>query len=98
MNAINRFELTATDAWHDLEALSAGTRFDEIDAVPEGLFAVEGNGFTAIATVYVDLVDDDMEGASAYPDNFPAEVRGHFDASGEAIIETVSVDTSSFYA
>ena len=97
MDAVSSVELTETAAWSDLDSLSTHTHIVDIDAVPEWIFRVGGDGFTAVATVYVDLNYGDRDDAFSTPDSFPAEVKGHFDPNGKAIVDAVSIDTSSFY-
>jgi hypothetical protein len=97
MDAVSSVELTETAAWSDLDSLSTHTHIVDIDAVPEWIFRVGGDGFTAVATVYVDLNYGVRDDAFSTPDSFPAEVKGHFDPNGKAIVDAVSIDTSSFY-
>jgi Predicted pPIWI-associating nuclease len=97
MDAVSSIELTETGAWSDLDALSTHTSIEGIEAVPEGIFEVGDNGFTAVATVYVDLSYGNNEDSFSTLDSFPAQVQGHFTSNGEAIVDSVSVDTSSFY-
>jgi hypothetical protein len=97
MNAVSSVDLTETKAWDELDKLSARIRIDAIDAVPGAIFEVGDSGFAAMATVYVELGYGTRKDGFSAPDNFPATVHGHFDPSGMAIVDTVSVNTSSFY-
>lgn len=95
MDAVSNIELSETPAWGDVESLSSHTSVEDIEAVPEGIFETE-TGFTAEATVYVDLNYNDKGDIFSTSDNFPANVKGHFEG-GRAVVDSVLVDTSSFY-
>ena len=70
---------------------------DTIDAVPEGIFKLGTDRFTAVATVYVDLTYDEDGEAYTVANNFPMIVNGHFDPKKGAVVDTAEVNTSSFY-
>ena len=95
MDAVSNIELRETPAWADLDSLSTGTSVEDIEAVPEGIFETE-TGFTAAATVYVDLNYGDKNNSFSTSDSFPVNVAGHFE-NGRAVVDSVAVDTSSFY-
>lgn len=95
MDAVSNIELSETRAWGDLNSLSSDTHVDDIEAVPEGIFETD-TGFTAAATVYVDLNYGDKNDSFSTSDSFPANVEGHFE-DGRAVVDAVAVDTSSFY-
>ena len=97
MDAVSSIKLAETSAWRDLKSLSPHTHIEDIEAVPEGIFATDGNGFTAVATVYVGLNFGGRSASSSTSDSFPAQVQGHFDSDGNAVVDSVSVDTASFY-
>jgi hypothetical protein len=97
MDAVGSVELNETKAWNNLDILSTHTRIESIEAVPEGIFEVGKSGFTAVATVYVDLEYGDKDSAFSTRDSFPAEVQGHFDPDGKPVVDNVTVDTSSYY-
>jgi hypothetical protein len=96
MDAVSSAELPRYAAWYDLDRLSTRTSVEDVEAVPEGIFEDGKNGFTAIATVYVDLNYGDKSDGVSSSDSFPAQIQGHFAADGQAVIDAVSVDTSSF--
>jgi hypothetical protein len=97
MDAVSSIELTETPAWSDLDSLSTHTNIEDIEAVPEGIFETVDNGFTAVATVYVGLNYGDKVDAVSVSDSFPAQVHGHFEQGDKAVVDSVSVDTGSFY-
>jgi hypothetical protein len=97
MDAVSSVELSETAAWSDLDSLSSHTSVDDIEAVPEGIFEAGDNGFEAVATVYVDLNYGGRKDSFSTSDSLPAQVQGHFEPDGRAIVDSVSVDTSSFY-
>jgi hypothetical protein len=82
----------------ELPALPLDTRIDSIDAVPEGLFLEGKDRFAAAAdaVVIVDYVDDTKK--SEYEEMLPMTITGHFDENGNAVIDKVTMDTSSFDA
>ena len=95
--AVSSFDVTKTAAWDALSRLSANTLVDTIDAVPEGIFKLGTDRFTAVATVYVDLTYDEDGEAYTVANNFPMIVNGHFDPKKGAVVDTAEVNTSSFY-
>lgn len=97
IDAVSAVEVTEFSAWKDLDSLSTHTSVEEIEAVPEGIFEDGENGFAAVATVYVDLNYGDKADGVSSSDSFPVQVQGHFASDGKAIVDDVSVDTSSFY-
>jgi len=94
MDAVSAHEITFVD-----DSGAAGTTgkvlidVNDVEALPEGIFW-EGEGenrFTAAATVYIGLKTNTF----STTDSLPAEVHGHFASDGKAVVDTVSVDTSS---
>jgi hypothetical protein len=96
MDAVSSIDLTKTDAWDGLKTLATSVRVDSIEAVPEGIFETDRNGFTAVATVYVSLDYGDGGGAPAISDSFPAQIQGHFEPHEKVVVDRVNVDTSAF--
>lgn len=85
------------DAVNALGDLSSATLFDAIDPNPDGIFTVTGtNRFEATATIYVTLQYGGSRDDVAMSDAYPASVAGHFER-GKVVIDSVSVDTRSFY-
>jgi len=97
MDAISAIRLHETKAWRDIKNLAPKPRVDGIQAVPEGIFQIGEDGFAAAATAYVDLANH--EGSRPGPDieSFPMQVRGRFDDDGNAVVQQVTIDTTSFY-
>jgi hypothetical protein len=96
MDAVGSVDLRHTTAWHDLTELADNPKVEAVEAVPEGIFETAAeHGFAASATIYVALDGGDGVGFAA-TDSFPAQVRGHFEPDGSAVVDSVSVDTSSF--
>lgn len=86
-----------SDAISDLNELSSETIFEGIEPNPDGIFSVEGTDqFEATATIYVTLNYGGSRDGVSMNDSYPAYVRGRLDAS-RVLIESVHVDTSSFY-
>ena len=97
IEAIEKYDVSETAAWDKLDRLSTHTDFDELDAVPEGIFESTSNDFEVVATVFVTLNYGGRKEQSM-SDSYPAYVKGTYDeATQAASIEEVVVDTSSFY-
>jgi hypothetical protein len=94
--------LTADDVFSgqtasDLDELSSNTLFEGIEVNPDAIFTSGENRFEASATVYVTLTYGGSRDNVSIPDSYPAIVRGHFNVDGEAEVEQIEVDTSSFF-
>lgn len=93
VEAVRDVELTETAAWSDLDVLSSRTVIEAIE-VFEDEIRTTGDNFEGPINVHVTL---------QYPENitmsetFPGRFEGRW-KSDKAVIENVSVDTSSFYA
>ena len=74
MDAVSAIDLTKTDAWDGLKTLATSVRVDGIEAVPEGIFKTDRNGFAAVATVYISLDYGDEGEPPSISDSFPAEI------------------------
>jgi hypothetical protein len=99
IDAVSKYNVPASSAWNDLDQLSTHTQFEEMDAVPEGIFERE-NRFSASATVYVTLQYGAKAEEVTSSDAFPAAIDGHFEQENDsprAIIDSITIDTSSFY-
>lgn len=98
IKSIAEIDVAHSHIWDELDQLSTHTEFEEIDAVPEGIFEIEGGDFEAVATVYITLNYGDRRDRSSMSDSYPAHVRGTYDENTkEASVIDLSVDTSSFY-
>lgn len=96
INAVADYAIERSDNWDKLAQLSRQTDFEEIDAVPEGIFEKRADDFEAVATVYVTLRYGDTDDRNSMSDAYPAHVEGTYDkATGIASITTLTVDTSS---
>ena len=99
IEAIARYDLSESSDWIKLDELSTHTDFEEVDAVPEGIFESTSTDFEVIATVFVTLNYGSRKERSSMSDAFPAYIKGQYNQSTFAVsIDEVSVDTSSFYA
>ncbi len=102
MAAISAFPLGQDPQWQKLAKRLQPTSIDEIDAVPEGIFASGSETdktFAAAATVYVRW-DDEIDGRhTSSVEGLPAEVKGHFtdarDGAPVAVVDAMSVDAAS---
>lgn len=96
MQVMSDFDLTESQAWSDLDALSSNTYIDDLEVDPEGVI-IEENEFKGVMNVYVVLHyggnDDDAFDTS---DAFRGQFSGHFDED-KAVVDSVTVDTSPFF-
>src|SRR5262245_623974 len=84
IKAVSKYNVRESNAWSDLNELSTHTQFEEMDALPEGIFE-RGDKFSAYATVYVTLQygsGADEEASSS--DAFPAAIDGHFEQENDS--------------
>jgi hypothetical protein len=97
MRAVSEYDLTQSDAWADLDALSTHTYVENLEVDPEGV-VIDDDRFKGIMNVYVLLQygPSNQEGFQT-SDAFRAWFDGHFQGQG-AIIDRVKVDISPFYA
>ena len=80
-----------------LKALPAETHFNGIDASADGVFESESepDKFQAVGTIYVQLKFGGAKEGSGLSESYPAYIFGHF-VKDKAVIDTVTVDTTSF--
>uniref|UniRef100_Q07RC5 Predicted pPIWI-associating nuclease group 2 domain-containing protein n=1 Tax=Rhodopseudomonas palustris (strain BisA53) TaxID=316055 RepID=Q07RC5_RHOP5 len=104
MEAVNNYDFASSGEWEELDQLSTHTKFESLDANPDGIFEVrKGNGdelsFQAIGDVYVTLNYGDKRDSASMSDSYPARFEGRFDRkTGKATLDLVKVDTSAFYS
>lgn len=97
ISALTADDVLQGDTASDLDELSSGTLFEGIEPSPDGVFLVAGtDNFEATATIYVTLQYGGSRDGVTMSDSYPAYVKGHFER-GSVQIDSVSVDTSSFY-
>lgn len=97
ISALDADDVLQGDTANDLDALSSGTLFEGIEPSPDGVFLVKDTDkFEATATIYVTLQYGGSRDGVTMSDSYPAYVKGHFER-GKVRIDSVSVDTSSFY-
>lgn len=96
MEAVSAVDLKKTQGWMALTKLSKKPIVEGTDAVPEGIFEIGPDKFTAAATVYVALTYGTKPDAYESANSFPSLVTGHFDTTGKAKIDSLTIDTSSF--
>jgi hypothetical protein len=90
-------DLSSLHAWENLDNLSSNTLFESVEANPDGVFDVGNNQFEAIANVYITLQYGGKSDSTSMSDSYPARVRGKLTSSGTVRIQSIDVDTSSFY-
>ena len=98
IEAIANYDVSESSDWAKLDELSTHTEFEEIDAVPEGIFESTSGDFEVIATVFVTLNYGSRKEQTSMSDSYPAYVKGTYDEVTQTVsIKEVSVDTSSSY-
>jgi hypothetical protein len=97
IDAVQDLDLETTEAWRDLDELSSETTVDGIHVDPVGV-VLEDNKFNGLMVVFVALEYDESGDDKGFTtsDSFMGEFEGHFDDDGKAIIDKVTVDTSTF--
>lgn len=90
-------DLQKGGAWQPLDELSSNTQFEGIEPNPDGIYKVGDDDFEAVANVYVTLNYGDKSDPASMSDSYPAIVSGKIDANNSVQIESIKVDTSSFY-
>jgi Predicted pPIWI-associating nuclease len=99
MVAVSDFDLASSNYWDALDQLSSHTEFEALEANPAGIFEGPPGMFQAIGTVYVTLNYGDKRDSASMSDSYPVQLSGKFDRTTKlASIESVKVDTSSFYS
>ena len=83
--------------WPALDGLSTHTAVESVEVDPDGIVVANNGRFSGVFNVYVTLQygKDEAEGFLT-SDSFLAEFTGHFEG-GDPQIDTMAVDTSSFY-
>lgn len=97
MDAVSGVGLQQIDEWTPPSDLSSHAMVQGADAVPEGIFSIGDDKFTAVATVYITLKFGDAPDGHESANSFPSLVTGHFKGGDKAVIDKVTVDTSSFF-
>ncbi|WNJ90922.1 hypothetical protein [Bosea sp. 685] len=94
--AVQAQEVTDTEAWSALDALSGNTVVDTVETFLEEI-RIDGDAFSGPLTWYVLLRYgqgnvDQLNTSESFPGGF----EGHFE-DGRPVIDRMSVDVSSFY-
>lgn len=98
ISAIEEFDITRSEGWSRLDALSSNTFVEGVEPSPSGIFEVAGtNDFEVIGDVYVTLNYGGKNDSLSMGDSFPFHAFGRFEAKNKAIIEHFKVDTTAFY-
>jgi hypothetical protein len=97
VEAVQAQEMTQTEAWSDLDALSSSTVVDTFETFAEEV-RIDGNTFSGPLTWYVLLrygQDGDADQLTT-SESFPGSFEGHFEDE-MPVVDKMSVDVSSFY-
>jgi hypothetical protein len=98
MEAVENYDLASSPEWGDLDALSNHTELETIEVNPDGIFEGPPGSFQAVGSVYVILNYGGKRDSSSMSDSYPVLVTGKLDRAAKTVsVETVAVDTSSFY-
>lgn len=95
LDAAEAYDIAGSAEWEKLAVLSENTRLDGLRADADGLI-IRGKRFEGLMNVYIVrkyVTEEKFEEG----DSFPATYKGHLDERGEPVIETVDVNTRSFY-
>jgi hypothetical protein len=97
MAAVKEKELTETEAWQDLSALSSNTYVDTIETFDDEV-RIDGERFEGPLTWHVTLHygERDSEPELVISDSFPGSFRGRL-LAGVPIVEHMLAEVSSFY-
>jgi hypothetical protein len=98
MAAAEKYDLSSSPDWNDLDQLSNRTEFEALEVNPDGIFEGPSGSFQAVGNVYVRLNYGGKHESSSMSDSYPVQLTGTFDPKTKSVsIGHVSVDTSSFY-
>jgi hypothetical protein len=95
VDAVSRIDLTAHPQWSEVEALSDRTELDGVQVDPEAIIIRDG-AFESEMTVSLGLTY--RQGRRPPIETSDAMIgifKGHFNSSGEPVIDEVSLDPSS---
>jgi Predicted pPIWI-associating nuclease len=95
--AVQKTEVTLTEAWQELNLLSSNTQIDTIE-IFENEIRIDADRFEGPLTWYVVLrygagTSDPVETSESFPGSFEGRL-----VDNAPIIDSMTVDTSSFYA
>ncbi len=95
--AVKATELTETEAWDDLSALSSVTRIDTVETFDSEI-RFNGDTFKGPLTWYVTLHygQQGTQDELVVSDSFPGSFQGRLE-NGVPVIEHMLADVSSFY-
>lgn len=82
--------------WSDLDLLSKQTRQDAIEVDPNDV-KVSGDDFSGMMNVYVVLQYGRGSDGFTTSEGFPGKFEGHIDDDRNVVIDSITVDTRSFY-
>jgi Predicted pPIWI-associating nuclease len=98
IKAVEDYDLASSPEWQELDELSSHTKLEAIEINPNGVFEGPPGFFQAVGSVYVTLNYGAKRDSSSMSDSYPVLVTGKLDRAAKAVsVETVTVDTSSFY-
>jgi hypothetical protein len=99
MAAVAGYDLSSSPDWQNLDELSNHTEFESLEANPDGIFEGSPGTFQVVGNVYVTLNYGDKRDSSSMSDSYPVQLTGTFDPKTRDVsINSVSIDTSSFYS
>lgn len=90
------YPITQSPDWQELAAMSDETEFDGLRADRDSIIVADDNTFGGLMTVYVVRKykgDEKFEES----DSFPVTFEGRLGKTGEPVINSVSINTRSFY-
>lgn len=95
-DAVGRLDLGETEAWSDLDLLSARTQVDRVEVFETDIKIADGR-FEGLVNVHCTLEFGEGGDAFTTSETFPGRFEGTMSADGPAV-SRLTVDTASFYA
>lgn len=94
--AVREIDLSGTEAWADLDALSSNTHVDSVEVFADEI-KVRGGSFEGPINVHCTLNYGNGADGLTVSETFPGRFEGSLSPAGPVILR-LKVDTSSFYA
>lgn len=94
--AVSDYDLTASPAWGDVAVLASNVLADGFELDEDSVTSAGEGPFQAIANVYLILEYGRGEEGFSTSESFRADIAGTV-IGDQATIDSVKIDTSSFY-
>ncbi|AWN42504.1 hypothetical protein [Methylobacterium durans] len=94
--AVRDIDVSETEAWDDLDALSSNTHVDAVEVFADEI-KLRADGFEGLVNVHCTLNYGNDKDGLTLSETFPGRFEGTLSPEGP-IIRRLTVDTSGFYA